>query len=238
MAKILVLDIETAPAIAYVWRAWEENTSPEKLIEPGRVIMVGVQWLEDDLPSKATVFTEWEYGHADMIRIVHDLISQADAVVHFNGDKFDLPILTGEFALLGLAPPPPLTSIDVLKTVKKFGLFMNRLAYVGPLFNVGEKIKHEGFDLWRSVLAGDPKARKRMEKYCAGDVTLTTKLYLRIRPYIKNHPHLGEHKAECGACGSNHVQFRGYRRTKTFKIRRIQCQGCGSWSDGTRTKVV
>jgi DNA polymerase elongation subunit (family B) len=234
MAKILVVDIETAPAVAYVWRAWDQNINPESLIESGRVLMVGVKFIGD---KKARVISEWHKGHEEMIREVHALLSETDAVVHFNGDKFDLPILMGEFALLGLAPPPPLTSIDVLKTIKKFGLFMNRLAHVGPLFGVGAKMKHEGFELWRLVMAGDPKAQKRMEKYCVQDVEVTARLYERVKPYIKNHPHLGETKHECGACGGNHVQFRGYRRTKNFKIRRVQCQDCGSWSDGLRTKI-
>ena len=38
-------------------------------------------------------------------------------------------------------------------------------------------------------------------------------------------------------CGSNRMQSRGHRRTKTFKIQRLQCRDCGSWQSGKRTKV-
>jgi transposase-like protein len=91
--------------------------------------------------------------------------------------------------------------------------------------------------LWTKVLDGDVKAMARMEKYCRGDTNLTEKLYIKLRPYILNHPHMGLVKSECGACGSNATQSRGYRRTKMFKIQRLQCQSCGSWFDGTRSKV-
>ena len=88
-------------------------------------------------------------------------------------------------------------------------------------------------------MEGDEPAQKRMARYCKQDVKLLEKLYLKIRPFIRNHPHMGEVKGhECGACGSRHLQSRGYRRTKTMRIQRLQCQKCGSWSDGKREKVI
>lgn len=233
--KILVLDIETKPAKAYVWRMWDENVGVDQVIEPGGTICVGAMWHGD---KDVMLFSDWEHGHKEMLTNVHRLISEADAVVTYNGDKFDIPKLTGEFLLAGLAPPAPPTSIDLLKAVKKLGFDMNRLAFIGPLLGVGNKIKHEGFTLWSKVLAGDEKAQARMERYCKQDVVVTNKLYARIRPFIRNHPHLGsDRSADCGACGSSHVQSRGYRRTKTFRIQRLQCQKCGSWQDGRREKM-
>ena len=235
MSKILILDIETKPSVAYVWRAWDENINPEQVIDRGGLLCFAAKWIgEKDI----IFYSEWGSGRKVMIDAIHALLEEADAVVTFNGDKFDLPKLMGEFLLEGLPPPAPVTSIDVIKSIKKLGLLMNRLAYVGPLLGVGGKMKHEGFGLWSSVLTGDEKARERMKKYNIKDIIILEKLYKRIKPYIKNHPHLGTTKHECGACGSNKTQSRGYRRTKFFRIQRIQCMNCGSWSEGTRTKIT
>ena len=233
--KLLFLDIEWAPATAYVWRCWDENVSPDQLIDAGGMLCFCAHWEG----SKEWMFwSEWEHGREGMAKAAKELLEEADAVVTYNGDKYDLPKIMGEILLAGLNPPPPATSIDCLKAVKKFGFIMNRLAYIGPLLNVGGKLKHEGFNLWKDVLAGEEKARKRMTKYCIQDVKLLVKLYNRIKPFIRNHPHMGTHKHECGACGSNNTQSRGYRRTKHFLVQRIQCQECGSWSEGTRKKVT
>ena len=234
-SKILVLDIETRPAQAFVWRAFKENISPDQVIDGGGVLCFGAKWFG----AKETFFySAWEHGHEAMIKAAHDLLSEADAVVTFNGDRFDIPKLTGEFVLEGLPPVPPLTSIDTIKTVKKLGFLMNRLAYIGPLLKVGQKIKHEGFDLWVKVLDDDAAAQRRMQRYCVQDVKLTEKLYRKLRPFIKNHPHLGTTgSTACGACGSHKVQSRGYRRTKAFRIQRLHCQSCGSWHDGKREKI-
>lgn len=229
-----MLDIETKPTVAYVWRAWDENISPEQVIDRGGLLCFAAKWLG----AKETIFlSEWQDGRMAMIEAIHGLLSEAEAVVTYNGDKFDLAKLQGEFLLAGLPPPAPVTSIDVLKTIKKLGLFMNRLAYVGPLLGVGGKLTHEGFGLWAKVNQGDEKAQKTMRKYNIKDVKVLEALYLKVRPYIKNHPHLGEGKHECGACGSNKTQRRGFRRTKYFRIQRIQCNSCGSWSEGSREKI-
>jgi hypothetical protein len=234
MNKILYIDIEWKPTKAYVWKAWDENIAPEQIIDDGGLLCFCAHW---EGSPEYLFFSEWDDGQHGMAQEALELLNEADAVVTYNGDKYDLPKLRGSIILAGLIPPPPPTSIDLIKAVKKFGFIMNRLAYIGPLLEVGAKIKHEGFGLWRSVLEGDEAARKRMQKYCTQDVRLLVNLYKRIKPFIDNHPHLGDNKGECGACGSNHVQSRGFRRTKYFKVQRLQCQDCGSWSTGTRHKV-
>lgn len=232
--KILFFDVEWEPATAYVWRMWDENITPSQLIDEGGLLCFCAKWSHE---KEYQFYSKWADGRQAMAEKLLELFTEADAVVTYNGDRYDIRKAKGEILLAGLSPPPPVTSIDLLKTVKQMGFVMNRLAYIGPLLGVGKKIKHEGFDLWRSVCEGDEKAQKKMSKYCIQDVRLLVKLYERLKAHIKNHPHMGATKKECGACGSNHVQSRGYRRTKHYRIQRVQCQSCGSWSEGVREKV-
>lgn len=234
MNKILSLDIETKPAVVYTFQAYDVNISPDQVIDPGGLLCFAAKWV-----GKKDIFfvSEWTHSKEEMLGVIYDLLDEADAVISYNGNRFDLPKLQGEFVLAGLKPPGPVTSIDVLKSIKKMGFMINKLAMIGPLLGVGQKLKHEGFKLWRSVLEGDPNAQKRMEKYNKQDVILLEKLYLRVRPYIQDHPHLGDEKGACGNCGSDHIQNRGWRRTKFFKIKRTQCQSCGAWAEGTRVKI-
>lgn len=233
--KLLVLDIETSPATAYVWKLFDVNIGLEQLIEPSAPICVAAKYVGED---EIFFLSDWGNGHEDMIKGIHQLISEADATITYNGDSFDLKKLRGEFLLAGLSPPPPVTSIDVYKTVKKFGFQSGKLAFIGPFLQVGEKVKNEGFSLWKQVMHGDTAAQDRMKHYCIGDVTLLEEVYLKILPYISNHPYLGETgSGACGACGDHNFQKRGSRRTKTMTIARLQCQTCGSWQDGIRKKV-
>ena len=231
--KILVLDIEFAPAIAYVWRMWDENISPDQLIDHGGMLCFCAHWMGS---NEFKFYSQWEDGREGMAKAALELLTEADAVVTYNGDKYDLPKILGEIVLAGLPPPPKPASIDLLKVVKKFGFNMNRMAYIAPLLGLGGKVKHEGFNLWKDVLDGCPKAQKKMTKYCIQDVRLTAKMYRKLLPYIHNHPKLRPGDA-CPNCESTKTQKRGYRFTRYFRVQRNQCQSCGSWFETTRSKI-
>lgn len=231
--KILFIDIEWEPATAYVWRMWDENISPDQLIHHGGMLCFCAHWYGE---KEYIFYSKWEHGSQAMAQAALDLLTECDAVVTYNGDKYDIPKIRGEILLAGLDPFPPVTSIDVLKAVKKFGFNMNRLAYIGPLLKVGAKVKHEGFGLWRDVVEGKEPAQRKMKRYCIQDVKLLVRLYNKIRPFIANHPQL-KPGAICPACESTKTQKRGSRVTRHFSIQRNQCQDCGHWFETTRTKI-
>lgn len=234
MSNILILDIETAPITALVWGLFNQNIGLNQIRDNGGILCVGMKWQG----MKGTVLvSKWEHGYEEMLKTVHAAISSADAIVTYNGDRFDLPKLRGGFAEIGLSPPPPTNSIDVYKSVKKLGLISNKLAFVGPFFKIGKKIATGGMELWTGVMDGDKKSQKLMEKYCVQDVVLLEQTYDRLLPYLVNHPNIGGGTGSCPQCGSTNLHSRGNRLTKLLRIQRMQCQDCGSWSDGQRTKI-
>ena len=233
--RILFLDIETKPAIVASFGIRDQHIGHKQILRDGGVICVGLRWSDQ---RKAKVYSDWEHGHAEMLRITHEALAEADAVCTYNGASFDIPKLAGEFLLAGLPPPPPLTQIDIYKAVRKLGFICNKLDYIAPLLGLGGKVKHEGLEMWLAVMDGDAKAQKKMAKYCAGDVDLTVEVYERVRAYVPDHPHMGMTPAlSCGGCGSHQLQSRGVRRTKAMFVQRLQCQRCGGWQSGKRVRA-
>ena len=230
--KVLLLDIETAPAIAYVWGLHDQNIGIEQIIEPSRILCWSAKWFGE----KQIVFCDERGGTKKMLRTMQQMMGEADAIISYNGDHFDLQKLNGEFVLHRIPPAPPVTSIDLFKTVRGLGYISGKLAFVGPFLKIGEKVKHEGFSLWSACLKGDKQAWARMKSYNMQDTELLEGLYGLLKPYIRNHPYLGE-GGICPACQSDRAQARGFRRTRGFRIHRLQCLGCGSWYDGKRVKV-
>ena len=43
-AKILVLDIETRPALVYAWKGFKENIGVDQIVEPDGILCVGAKW--------------------------------------------------------------------------------------------------------------------------------------------------------------------------------------------------
>lgn len=235
--KILVLDIETSPAMSYHWRMFKENISTDQLIDPTRVLMVGMQWYGE---RHVEVADTWSLGERQMLQVVHDRIMEADAVVTKNGTKFDIPHLRTWFLLHGFPSLPALTHIDLEKVARfNFKFQSNKLEFIVEFLGIGHKMDHEGFMLWRKCMEGDEKARAKMIRYCKRDVIITTKLYHKLRGWIPDHPAMRSLGTEaCPTCQSKDTQKRGIRRTKCFHIQRHQCNKCGGWFSGKRTKVA
>jgi len=236
MSKILVFDIETAPAEFYGWGMYNQNFGIEQVKKPGYMLCFAAKWIGK---SEVLSYSIWEHGQEAMLRAARDLIEEADAFVTKNGERFDIPTLNNELALLDIPPPPPTTHIDLEKVVRKnFRFLCNKLDFIARYFGVGAKVQHEGFILWRKCLEGNEVARRKMVRYCKGDVRITERVYKKVRAFFPNHPHMGETPGrQCGACGSKHVHVSKWRRTRTMRIQQLHCQSCGSYFDGIRQKV-
>ncbi len=106
--------------------------------------------------------------------------------------------------------------------------------YVAQALGCGGKLKHAGFNMWIGCMEDDAASWDMMEEYNVEDVAITEKVYLKVLPWIKNHPHMGLHNdvfgAVCPNCGGKHLEKRGFAFTAAGKYQRYQCKDCGTWS--------
>lgn len=132
-----------------------------------------------------------------------------------------------------MSPPSPYKTIDTKKVAKSVaGFDSNSLNNLGIDLGEGEKIKHRGFDMWEGCMAGKKRDWADMKRYNKKDVDLLAKIYLRLRPWMKNHPDISEYSKDaifCPRCKSKRLQKRGTFRNKTALMDRLQCLGCGGW---------
>ncbi len=231
--KILTLDIENSPNLAYVWDLWEQTVSPTngQLLEARSVISFAAKWYGQ---RKVEFYSDFHDGHDEMLAQAHRLLCEADIVVHYNGLAFDMKHLRTQFALAGMAPHSPVREVDLYRVVRaRFKFPSNKLDYVAQVLELGGKASTGGFQLWRDCLDGDELAWAKMRRYNKQDVVLTEKLYDRLRPWIPNHPHLGLYAGEeraCDKCGSTDLKPAGLNTTAVTRYAQYQCQVCGGFS--------
>jgi hypothetical protein len=233
--KILLLDIESSPNTAHVWGLWQQNVSINQLMESSYVLCYAAKWYGD----KEVIFDSVHKSRPKtMLKGIHGLLNDADAVVHYNGTKFDIPTLNKEFLLHSFNPPSPYKQIDLLRVVRSnFRFPSNKLDYVAQRLNLGKKHEHEGHELWVKCMNGDKDAWKRMEKYNIQDVVLLENLYGHLLPWIKSHPNhnLFSDGHVCPNCSSSSLQRRGTAISATGTYQRYQCRNCGTWSQSTKS---
>lgn len=236
--RILTIDIETFPHLLYGWGLHDQHFALNQVKEAGRMACFAAKWRG----QRQTIFHSVHAGtERQMIRAAHDLFSQADMVVGWNSDSFDIKWINGVFIKHGLSPPAPYKKVDLLKSARFHArIASNKLACWAEYLGLGKKLDTGGFDLWRECMDGDEKAWRKMERYNRQDTLLTEKVYEKLAGmgWVKNQPNM---QVITGAvcctnpdCGSHRLQARGFTASITRRYQRWQCQDCGTWMQSTK----
>lgn len=248
-SKVLVLDIETAPILAYVWGLKDQHVSLQQVHSDWFIMSWSAKWLGD---PKSLVYYDGRNhkpgNDLPILRPLWKLLDEADIVITQNGRAFDSKKINARFMLGGLTPPKPYVHHDTYQIVKRVAAFTsNSLEYLTNKFCVKHKKsshgKFSGWKLWIACLKGNMQAWDEMKKYNIKDVLSTEELYLKIRGWIpdampKVFP-LTNADSECGTCGYKGRMREGKpRRAKFYTYQQHSCPKCGSWQEGSRKRNI
>lgn len=238
--RILVMDIETAPMLTYLWSLFQRGFVNHDMQERETYILSwAAKWVGDKEVMSDALCNAPDYkdGYEDdryMLEGIWGLMDQADFVVAHNGDKFDIKRLNTAFLRAGFRPPAPYRQIDTLKMLKRcFAFDSNRLDYILRTLEGHGKVETGGFDTWRRCMQGDMTAWDKLVEYNEHDVLLLEQLYLRIRAWDKSHPSAAvinpSNHRRCTVCSSENVEETNrhqYTNASAFKVYR--CNDCGA----------
>ena len=242
---IKIIDVETAPEIAYTFRRFKAFISPDQVIKRGYLLSYSIADLHTaEVEGKnLSDYPLFDIDHTDDWELCQDLwriLDEADVVVAHNGYKFDRAYINQRFAFHGMKPPSTYVVVDTLKAAKKqFFLPSNSLKEMGAYFETeSEKLDNEGFPLWKACCEGDRDAFGRMQTYNDGDVVSLRDLYIKILAWIPQHPNLAayyeDENRRCPRCGKDHlvpVAGKFYNTAvSTFQV--LRCTSCQSLSRG------
>lgn len=229
--RLLVVDIETRPMESRHWGIWGQNISISQIQRPDGLLCFAGQFVGE---RKVHFASQWGDGERAMVRAAHRLFDEADVVMGWNSDKFDIPWFERCFIEQKLAQPSPFKRYDLMKVVKRHARLPSyKLDFVAKWLGVGQKLRTGGYDLWGDVLAGVEKAQDKMRRYNIQDTKLTGEVYAELNrrgwasPPV-NASILGGHV--CPHCESDRLQARGYELTATRRYRKWQCLDCRRWS--------
>jgi predicted RNA-binding Zn-ribbon protein involved in translation (DUF1610 family) len=242
-AKLLFIDIETAPIIMAAWTPYE--ASAVWVERDTHLLMFSYRWAHEKAVKTVCLpdfprYKRSKYDDKDLCRVLFDLLDEADIVCAHNGDAFDIKKINSRLIVNGFKPPSPYKTIDTLKIARRvFKFDSNKLDNIGRYLSLGRKIPNTGAALWRGCVDGDPKSWATMRRYGKQDTALLANAYERLKSWAPNHPNLNLYKAYqdragCPTCGSEHVQRRGVHVKLQSKYYRFQCQDCGGWFSGMK----
>lgn len=219
---------------------WESNVLQVR--DYSIICGYSAKWLNGSQITKALPDCPgYDKGVRDDLHLAKDLreyLDAADIVVAHNGDDFDIKVIKSRIIYHNLTPPAPFQSVDTKKVAKKVFRFpSNSLDNLCKFLRLGKKDNTGGFELWQKCMLGDKEAWAKMKKYNANDVLILEKLYLKLRPWIQEHPNmrLFSSKSECPKCGSGPLQSRGEYVSRTRVYQRYYCKACNGWSRAVKS---
>jgi hypothetical protein len=235
--KILLLDIETAPMLGYVWSLWENNVALNQLHSDWYILSWSAKWLGS--PEDQVMYMDQRNeknieDDSKILRVIWDLLDEADIVLTQNGIKFDIPKLNARFIQHGFPPPSSFRHIDTARIARaRFGFTSNKLEYMTDKLCVKyKKSKHkkfEGFSLWKECMVGNLEAWKEMEEYNKYDVLSLEELYTKLAPWDKTinfNVYNNDFISRC-SCGSSEFKEAGFHYTNRAKYKKHVCVICG-----------
>jgi hypothetical protein len=235
--KILILDIETAPVQGYVWRLWKQNVYIDQVESDWFMLSWAAKWLFDS-EIFSDVLTPEESLSEDDERIsksMWEFVDHADVIIGHNVDAFDMPKLNTRWLIHGINPPSPYRTVDTKKEAKKRFLFSsNKLDFIARVLGTPVKMDDGGFNTWKGCIHGEKDSLLLMEEYNREDINVTEEVYLKLRPWIKNHPNLGlyynDDGIRCRVCGSENLTWEDGKcyATPLNKYSVVRCDECGA----------
>ena len=249
-AKILLMDLETAPSIVYTWGRWDQNIGGSQVITESYLLTWAARWLDNDkevfsdmLPNHKKAYKKDPTNDKEIVKSLSDLMNQADIVVAHNGDGFDMKWLRKQLAKHQLPNISTQRTIDTLKVAKRYFNFpSNRLDELAVYLNVDERKLKTDFSLWADCVAGKKDAWRAMMDYNIQDLEPLAAIYLRLRPFMTNHPNLAVYsdsdESACPVCNSTELVKNGYYFTNLSQFQRYKCNGCGNRKIRGRTNLL
>ncbi len=242
-AKVLLLDIETSLMKFYGFSPKTEYIPHELMIQDWSVICWGAKWLFEPEIMGEVVTPEESMAREDkrILEPIWDLIDKASIVVTQNGINFDMKKLRSRFLLNRMNPFSPVQQVDTLKVSREvFGWSYNRLDFLGMKFGIGQK-SDMAIEDWIHCSEGSQEHLTKMFEYCKRDVApLLEDVYLRMLPWIQNHPNLGiytNHDRDvCPKCESTELEWGKPYPTPEGLWNGFRCQSCGSVGRGKGKK--
>lgn len=233
--RLLTFDVETMPLEARTFGIWNQNIGISQIQQADYMACFAAKFHGE---RKVHFHSIWDEGPRGMALALHRLIDEADAVMGWNSNKFDLLWANRVFIENKKSEPSPYAKIDLMRAVKrKVRLPSYKLDFVSRWLGLGGKLRTGGFDLWSDVMAGDEKAMRKMRLYNIRDTQLTEQVFdvLHERGWVSGMPnHAIDGGHVCPSCGSGKLQSRGFAHSRTRRYRRFQCRDCGSWSQATK----
>ncbi len=237
--KILLWDIETSLLLTATFQRFSHSPIPYAMVfQEWFVISAQFKWLTEKKTHVVSLLDDkkrFDNDPADdyhIIKVLRDLLDEADIVIAHNGDHFDWKKFKAKLIYHKIKPPRKPTMIDTYKESKSAHFTSRKLGDLCEYLDLDhQKVSHRlgewlqatlpygTFRKSKGKIIKVTKASKKTaiyhisHEYGKYDIPALESLYKELRPYMSRHPNLNQYYADgidrCTNCGSSDISPHG-----------------------------
>lgn len=238
--KILCLDLEISPMLAYTYEAYEGNALKIKVLP--QIVAFAYSW-NDEKEIHVRMLPDYHYksgilnmNDKHLVEELHDIMHEADVIYGHNIRAFDMKHARARFLVHKLPVTKKWITEDTLTMARKYFKFpKNNLDFLTEQLGIGTKTKVKHSDVIWDCIEGDMGAWKSMKEYVKNDIAITKPLYKELAPWHETHYNLNlirRNGNSCPLCGHTKTHRRGYQHLPTGLRQKYACLSCGKWWTG------
>lgn len=229
--KILIFDLEVAPAIAYTYNFREAFINPENIIQMPYILAYSAKWYGEDRVYYGDT-RNTPKSDLNLLQELSDLIAEADYACGHNLKRFDLPTTRGRMIIEEMMPLKKVEVIDTLKIAFRHFKF--------PFYKLGELAKYlkcerskldhgkfPGTSLFTEADKGNLEAFIEMEEYCKMDTIVTEEVLKKLMPWEPSINFQTFYQKRICSCGSEEFKKDGFQYGPSSARQRFACVKCG-----------
>lgn len=230
--RILYIDIETKPILAWVWGLFDQNIGLDQIKEDWGILSWAAKWADED----KVMYQEARHVKSEkrLMKQIWKLMDKADIIIGQNSKRFDVPKLNAKFFEYNLGKPSSFQHLDTLKIAgKNFSFTSFKLEYMTHKYcKKFKKLTHKkfpGFKLHRECMLGNPIAWLELKAYNIMDILSLEELYNLFKPWdnsINYDVYHDELNQSC-SCGNKKFKKNGFDYTASGRYQRYKCSSCG-----------
>lgn len=232
--RILSIDFETTPNDVRTFGYYDTNVVSVQ--QDWYLLSAAWQWYGEEEEVHFARKSRAKGNDRALTKQIWKLFDEADVVMAYNGDRFDVKVANTRFLIHRLGMPSPYRTIDPIKMLRKhFKFVSNKASEIGRALGIEAKLSSGGIETWEGCISNDPDAWAKMEEYNKQDVRFLTSLWTTIRPYVTTPINAQVYASDeygvlpriCPSCMSYEFVKNGNAYTSTGKRQMYRCNNCG-----------
>lgn len=244
--RILALDVEMSFNVSYHYDQWKVNIPWTHIKQRQFMISAAWQWIGSDNIYTACVLDDkarFEKDHTDdyhVIKSLKDEIDQADAVIAYNGRRFDIKEINTGLDRHRLGPLHEFVLLDPIQIAKSKFRFKggNSLANLCNLFELPVQKGKVELEDWIGATEGNKESIKKVVEYNITDIPTMVMVWERIKPFAPSKLNMNHFVDAdvCSHCGSPDLKLHMKKKATRATIRyQYRCQDCHGFTTTGKT---